>query len=121
MQPITVDLDELFGNKPCLEAAKDSGKSMNSSEQTKEGVQAAIPAVATATTPAKTFVSILEEGCKKYYSGAPPVFTSDLSEMVNMHFIHLVKFRNSFERDKCFFNFFVLFLPSWTNGPGRKE
>ncbi|EJW88169.1 hypothetical protein WUBG_00921 [Wuchereria bancrofti] len=35
-------------------------------------------------TPMKTFVSILEEGCKKYYDGSPPVFTSNFVEMRNL-------------------------------------
>lgn len=37
----------------------------------------------TSVSPVKTFVSILEEGCKKYYDGTPPIFTPSLIEMVS--------------------------------------
>ncbi|OZC06209.1 hypothetical protein X798_06809 [Onchocerca flexuosa] len=41
------------------------------------------PTSCTATSGVKTFVSILEEGCKKYYDGTSPIFTPGLMNTPN--------------------------------------
>ncbi|CAG9536442.1 unnamed protein product [Cercopithifilaria johnstoni] len=39
--------------------------------------------IGTSVSPVKTFVSILEEGCKKYYDGTAPIFMPSLVEIPN--------------------------------------
>uniref|UniRef100_A0A915Q3A8 DRBM domain-containing protein n=1 Tax=Setaria digitata TaxID=48799 RepID=A0A915Q3A8_9BILA len=82
-EPIVLDVDNLKTNK--------KNEKTGNMDDANEQVLEILPADGGTSTlptelgyaPVKTFVSILEEGCKKYYDGTPPVFTSALIEMLN--------------------------------------
>ncbi|MCP9258966.1 hypothetical protein DINM_001952 [Dirofilaria immitis] len=90
-KPVVVDLDDLTGNKNSKNNKETKNIERfevmdNDNEQIMEikadgGSSAS--STGTSVPPVKTFVSILEEGCKKYYDGTPPIFTPGLTDMPN--------------------------------------
>ncbi|VDM07518.1 unnamed protein product [Wuchereria bancrofti] len=88
-KPIIVDFDNLIGNKNSkssrgIEKMEKLNIVDTDNEQIVEMQQNEGLLTSSTITPMKTFVSILEEGCKKYYDGSPPVFTSNFVEMRNL-------------------------------------
>ncbi|VDN44991.1 unnamed protein product [Gongylonema pulchrum] len=76
-----MDLDELLGKIPGPYEGADDDKA-KTVEDKKELANLSNTAVAAPLATTKTFVSVLEEGCRKYYSGAAPVFTPDFTESI---------------------------------------
>ncbi|VDK85054.1 unnamed protein product [Litomosoides sigmodontis] len=90
-KPLAVDFDVLTGNKnfknkeivekvekmEVMDMDRKQATEMHSS-----GGSSTSP-TGTSVLPAKTFLSVLEEGCKKYYDGTAPIFTLSPVEMGN--------------------------------------
>ncbi|VIO90797.1 Double-stranded RNA binding motif family protein [Brugia malayi] len=91
-KPIIVDFDSLIGNKNSKSSKEiEKMEKLNVMDTDNERIvemqqneELLTSSTGISVTPTKTFVSILEEGCKKYYDGSPPVFTSNFVEMRNL-------------------------------------
>lgn len=90
-QPIVVEFDDLIDNKK-REKRKETGKvkmsemiDNNNEKKTETQVSERFSTLSSTSSAAtvKSFVSILEEGCKKYYDGTPPIFTRHFAETVS--------------------------------------
>ncbi|EFO27344.1 double-stranded RNA binding domain-containing protein family protein [Loa loa] len=91
-KPIIVDFDNLIGNKNSKNSKEiekvgklevmDTDSEQTMEVQTNGGLSST--STGTSVAAVKTFVSILEEGCKKYYDGTPPIFMPAFVEMPNL-------------------------------------